>query len=263
MSLVNFSLLLVLQCLQLCVEAAQPEPQSQAQAHEAYKYRAATDQSILNGAQGTIGQSVRDELKNSEIISDVIDDFHPTLLINITYPTTNTTANLGNTITPSSAQDPPTIELYTSSSSSPSSSSASSPATNYTLVLTDPDAPSRSDPKWSEFCHWIITNVPLSPSSSPEKVSSTEAQTAAQGLKELIPYAPPAPPPKTGSHRYAFLAFAPKSSQVAGAGTNLTVPSDRKNWGTGEPRHGVRQWAAENGLVPVGGNFFYSANDEQ
>ncbi len=21
--------------------------------------------------------------------------------------------------------------------------------------MTDPDAPSRKDPKWSEFCHWI------------------------------------------------------------------------------------------------------------
>lgn len=24
-----------------------------------------------------------------------------------------------------------------------------------TIVLTDPDAPSRGDPKWSEVCHWI------------------------------------------------------------------------------------------------------------
>jgi len=24
-----------------------------------------------------------------------------------------------------------------------------------TIILTDPDAPSRKDPKWSEMCHWI------------------------------------------------------------------------------------------------------------
>lgn len=23
------------------------------------------------------------------------------------------------------------------------------------IALTDPDAPSRDDPKWSEMCHWI------------------------------------------------------------------------------------------------------------
>jgi hypothetical protein len=28
-----------------------------------------------------------------------------------------------------------------------------------TLILTDPDAPSRDNPKWSEMCHWI-TIVP-------------------------------------------------------------------------------------------------------
>jgi phosphatidylethanolamine-binding protein (PEBP) family uncharacterized protein len=26
-----------------------------------------------------------------------------------------------------------------------------------TMVLTDPDAPSREDPKWGEFCHWIAS----------------------------------------------------------------------------------------------------------
>ena len=24
-----------------------------------------------------------------------------------------------------------------------------------TIVLTDPDAPTREDAKWGEFCHWI------------------------------------------------------------------------------------------------------------
>lgn len=31
----------------------------------------------------------------------------------------------------------------------------------YTVVMTDPDAPSRDDPKWSEFCHWIA-KIPAS-----------------------------------------------------------------------------------------------------
>lgn len=28
--------------------------------------------------------------------------------------------------------------------------------TGLTLALTDPDAPSRKDPKWGEMCHWIV-----------------------------------------------------------------------------------------------------------
>lgn len=30
-----------------------------------------------------------------------------------------------------------------------------SDSSRYIIVMTDPDAPSREDPKWSEFCHWI------------------------------------------------------------------------------------------------------------
>jgi len=28
--------------------------------------------------------------------------------------------------------------------------------TGLTLALTDPDAPSKEDPKWGEMCHWIV-----------------------------------------------------------------------------------------------------------
>jgi len=73
----------------------------------------------------------------------------------------------------------------------------------YTIALTDPDAPSRDDPEWSEICHWIATNVPLSSSSaSPSDLSGASdaknpgdvqaaAQTAAKDLKGIMPYKPP------------------------------------------------------------------------
>lgn len=28
--------------------------------------------------------------------------------------------------------------------------------TGLTLALTDPDAPSKKDPKWGEMCHWVV-----------------------------------------------------------------------------------------------------------
>ncbi|KZF23831.1 PEBP-like protein [Xylona heveae TC161] len=217
---------------------------------------------------GTIGQSVRDELKKSSIIDDVIDDFHPSLLLTITYPKSNVSANLGNTIKPSDAQQPPVVELHSSDGS------ASSHESTYTLVMTDPDAPSREDPKWSEFCHWIITNVPLSNTNGGAgagAAKSAEAQESAHGLKEIIEYKGPAPPPKTGKHRYVLLAFEHKhhhhNKGNTGGGpsssSHLSAPSERKQWGTGKVRHGARQWAEKNGLVPVGANFFYAQNNEQ
>ncbi|UZP39349.1 hypothetical protein NXS19_007165 [Fusarium pseudograminearum] len=120
----------------------------------------------------------------------------------------------------------------------------------YVVVLTDPDAPSRDDPKWSEFCHWIAAGTKIS--------SST---TSKHHLKDIVKYKAPAPPPKTGKHRYVFFAF------VAANGTteklHLTKPKERKHWGSEDAGHGVREWALQNGLAPVAANFIYAENEEQ
>lgn len=111
----------------------------------------------------------------------------------------------------------------------------SSKDTVYSLILTDPDAKSRADPSVSEYLHWIATNI-----------TDLSAQSIiASQAAELIEYAPPAPPPKTGKHRYVFVL-------LAGQGTNLTKPAERPHWGYGKVRHGVRDWAAENDLVVLG-----------
>lgn len=63
---------------------------------------------------------------------------------------------------------------------------------------------------------------------------------------ELIEYLAPSPPPKTGKHRYVFVLL------VGTEGRNLTKPEERPHWGYGKVRHGVRDWAEENGLSVVG-----------
>lgn len=138
----------------------------------------------------------------------------------------------------------------------------------YTVVLTDPDAPSRENPEWAEVCHWIVTGVPLviHPKSSPSpsghhRKKKHHGHDGDSDLEEVMPYMPPGPPPKTGKHRYVLLAFAPINGTHAHL--DLSKPRHRKNWGTGKVRHGVRQWAYENGLVPVAANFVYSQNRKQ
>jgi len=164
-----------------------------------------------------------------------------------------------------------------------------------TLVLTDPDAPSREDPKNSEFAHWIATNIPLSrlqhtmePSTSPS-VSLTEMMNTLRALSflpneeasttkhhkhkgkkgkkgkhgkgkhpkheqpapyEVLSYTAPAPPPKTGKHRYIFLALAPLNSTTEPL--YLTAPAERPHWGYGEKGHGARDWMRDMGLGVVG-----------
>lgn len=62
----------------------------------------------------------------------------------------------------------------------------------YTLILTDPDAPSRQDPKFREFRHWTVVNIPGN------KVADGET---------LFEYIGSGPPEGTGLHRYIFLIY--------------------------------------------------------
>lgn len=158
-------------------------------------------------------------------------------------------AELGNTLKPKKLHDAPDILL----SRPPSSEDACVSFTNnvtYTITISDPDAPSRDDPKWSEMCHWIATGlvVPDDTNSS----CSSSLTLPLTSLQDVMPYYPPGPPEKTGKHRYVFLVFAPANGNTEPL--NLTKPEDRKHWGydfDGE-RVGVRKWSEENGLVPVG-----------
>ncbi|KAI0171968.1 PEBP-like protein [Hypoxylon sp. FL1284] len=192
---------------------------------------------------------VQHELEKAEIFPTVIDKFLPSFLLTAEWPSSEH-ADLGNTVKVDDVQDEPAITVHRAPSATSSSPSLSDDVT-YVITITDPDAPSRDNPEWSEFCHFIAAGVPVSPSGA---VQLSE-------LKDIVEYKPPGPPPKTGKHRYVFLLLAPANGTTDPL--RLSAPPDRKNWGTGEPRHGVRDWARENGLAPVAANFIYAQNEEQ
>ncbi len=171
----------------------------------------------------------------------VIGDFKVQFGLEASWSSDNY-ASLGNTLKPDDLQDAPSVTLTDSSSdASPCSSGMT-----YVLALTDPDAPSRDDPKWSEMCHWIAAGLAVS-----DDAEATGAVRAAghgpcwavrlADLEDVMPYKPPGPPEKTGKHRYVFLAFAPANG--TDEKLNLSKPDDRQHWGTGKKGHGVRDWA--------------------
>lgn len=172
----------------------------------------------------------------------MIDDFLPSLILDAEW-SSDEYASLGNTLKVKKLQHEPRITL-----SEPSDSSASLRGSNmtYVVTLTDPDAPSRSNPKWSEMCHFIAAGIHLSASTGDERCSKIHLTD----LQDIIPYKPPGPPPKTGKHRYVFLAFAPANGTTDPL--HISKPEDRQHWGTGKEGHGVRDWAKANGLKPVG-----------
>ncbi|KAF1828394.1 PEBP-like protein [Decorospora gaudefroyi] len=207
-------------------------------------------------------QAIREKLQDAEIIPTVIDDFTPSLTLSVMW--SEERAKLGNTISPEYLEEQPAIALH--DDTSPDGRHADSDM-SYVVTLTDPDAPSRDNPEWSEMCHWITSNVTISPNTFnilplPE-FGLVETEASKDGSPDdVIGYKPPGPPPKTGKHRYVFLVFAPKNGTTEPL--DLSKPEDRQHWGTGkEGGGGAKEWAEENGLVPVAANFIYSENEEQ
>lgn len=204
---------------------------------------ARTQQITLSGSTGTVS-SIHDALKYSSVIPDVLDDFEATYSVSIKYPKSHESVRLGNDIPVKSVSSRPAFEFHRISDegSTPGSSHKS-----FTLILTDPDAKSRDNPKWSEMCHWIVMNL----------TAPVTGATGASIKSELVEYLPPTPPPKTGKHRYVFVLLEGQQGQA------LSAPKDRKHWGYGKKRHGVRDWAEENELSILGANFFFAEDEKQ
>jgi hypothetical protein len=88
-------------------------------------------------------------LKNAGIIDQVIDDFEPGELkcfVSPSYGKKERPVALGNTFKQSKTKKKPSLKIYCPHLET---------TPGLTIALTDPDAPSRDDPKWSEMCHWI------------------------------------------------------------------------------------------------------------
>ncbi|KAM7018255.1 phosphatidylethanolamine-binding protein 4 [Tautogolabrus adspersus] len=66
----------------------------------------------------------------------------------------------------------------------------------YVLVMVDPDAPSRNNPKAANWRHWLVVDI----QGNALKKGQIEGTT-------LTEYRPPTPPKKTGFHRYQFMLF--------------------------------------------------------
>lgn len=97
----------------------------------------------------------------------------------IVYPS-GANVDLGNELTPTHVKDKPRVVW------------SAVDGDLYALLMTDPDAPSRDDPKFREFRHWAVINIPGS--------------NVASG-REVFEYIGSGPPMGTGLHRYIFLLY--------------------------------------------------------
>ncbi|XP_040575875.1 protein D2-like isoform X2 [Lepeophtheirus salmonis] len=104
----------------------------------------------------------------------------------------------------------------------------------YVLIMIDPDAPSKINPKFRSYLHWVITDLDL------EKMKSKN---------EIIKYIGPAPPKGSGPHRYVFLLYEqPTSIQIKNFDQII-----RSNFDVGKFTH-------DNNLHLVAGNYYIAEN---
>ncbi|KAF9258751.1 PEBP-like protein [Marasmius fiardii PR-910] len=189
-------------------------------------------------------------LKREQIIPDIIpEDFSPSVLFSIIYPS-GKEAILSTELTREEALEEPQINFtpMNVSDEAAGDSTSTEGETTYTLVMTDPDAPSRAEPKFRQFRHWVITGL-----KSPAKTTTeTENLIASKTKLSTTPYRPPGPPPGSGLHRYTLLLFQEPKGGVS-------IPEGAKEYGaTLEER---RSWNAvefgkQYGLKLVGANYF-------
>jgi len=141
----------------------------------------------------------------------------------------DTSATGGAVLKPAQTASPPTIEYE------------AEPGAFYTLVMTDPDAPSRANPLFREFVHWVVVDIPGS--------------DVGNGIT-LAAYNPAAPPHNAGLHRYVFLLYKQTGPSTHG-NTEVPVRLDmsvlkaaRKYF---KPRGGLsaNKWASEANIGPL------------
>ncbi|KAF8609940.1 PEBP-like protein [Ceratobasidium sp. AG-I] len=174
-------------------------------------------------------KEVKTLFKEAKIVPDLLPVFKPSSLLYLTYGNSSlrSAAGLvlpGKKFAKDVTEDKPEISLE-----GPGWPGA------YVFFLLDPDAPSRSDPKWAQVRHMFAGNLTVS-----DKWGPVPNSVVLKNLTGAVnDYMPPAPPAGTGPHRYVALLYAqPRDfdysflNTTARKGFNLTEFAVRSGLGT-------------------------------
>lgn len=139
-------------------------------------------------------------------------------------------ADKGVELTPTQVKNQPKIEWQAEA------------GTYYTLIMTDPDAPSRKEPTVREWHHWLVGNIPGDNLSKGEVLSE---------------YVGSGPPKDSGFHRYTFLLYKqPKKLEFDEKHITKTQAAGREKFST-------KNFAKKYNLgAPLAGNFYQAQYDD-
>ncbi|XP_070490205.1 protein D3-like [Chironomus tepperi] len=175
-----------------------------------------------------VNMSASEAFTSNEIVPDILDDA-PKELLKVSY-TSGINLEIGSELTPTQVKDQPNVEYEGDNDAF------------YTLLLTDPDAPSRTDPKVREVRHWLVVNIPGN------KVSEGETKWS---------YIGSGPPQGSNLHRYVFLLF--KQTNGKQDFDLPTVPNTSRD---GRLNTNTRELIKKYNLELVAGNFYQAQFDD-
>jgi len=168
-----------------------------------------------------------EEMEKEQIVPEVIDAA-PKTVLDVKYG--DLAVKLGNELTPTQVKNPPNITWNADAKKL------------YALCMTDPDAPSRKEPKFREWHHWLVGNIPGSDISKGDVLSE---------------YVGSGPPEGTGKHRYVFLVYE-QPGKLTFDEKRLTNRS-----GDGRGKFSIRNFAKKYKLgQPIAGNFYQAEWDD-
>ncbi|KAL3697665.1 hypothetical protein R1sor_011741 [Riccia sorocarpa] len=139
-----------------------------------------------------------DPLVVGRIVGDVLEEFVPSAELTVKYAARQ--ISNGCEMKPSAVTEAPLVQIV----------DRNDPSAIFTLMMTDPDAPSPSEPSHKEYLHWLITDIPSGGDASAGRC--------------IVPYESPKPP--IGIHRYVFSVFRQQHPLP------LNQPSTRKRFCT-------------------------------
>ncbi|KAF6213484.1 hypothetical protein GE061_011204 [Apolygus lucorum] len=169
-----------------------------------------------------------EELKKHGVVPDVIQEpWQEKLEVN--YPKSNVNADNGNELTPTDVRYKPDLSWPVEENAL------------YVICMTDPDAPSRKDPKAREWLHWLVGNIP--------------GKSVKDG-QSLAEYVGSVPPKGSGLHRYVLLVYKqPKK-------ITFSEPKISETATAGRAKFSIAKFARKYDLGnPIAGNFFQAQYD--
>ncbi|XP_063896607.1 protein D2 isoform X1 [Helicoverpa armigera] len=162
------------------------------------------------------------------VVPDVVSKA-PSAVLSVKYPS-GVEVNEGNVLTPTEVKDIPDVKWNASADEF------------YTLAMTDPDAPSRKDPKFREWHHWLVGNIPGNNICAGETLSQ---------------YVGSGPPPGTGLHRYVFLVYQQPAK------LEFDEPRLTNRSGDNRGMFSISKFAKKYKLGdPIAGNFYQAEYDD-